>query len=354
MKKVLLFVLLVALSVSISGCIKLKTAAPTVNSSTGIFATPDRGETWYQRVKMMTAGAVEANIPGGQITTIVMDPTDTDAIYAGSVTDGLLYSYNGGEGWNKAGKLSAGKVVSIAIDPKDKCNVYAGVDNKVFKSGDCSRTWSQKFNTPNGGDVIISIIVDPFDPTVVYAGATDGTVYKSLNGGQSWVNLFDFNKKIKKMIIEPNQSTTLYALLENANIYKSIDSGASWVSLADNMKDFAGNVNDGFDLDLVKGSPNTLYYTCRFGLVRSLDGGQSWSQVKLITGVDQTTFYAFAASSVNTGVIFLVDDKTLYRSVNGGETWETRALPSVSRITDMQVHLKNDKIVYLGYQEVKK
>src|SRR5205807_1549514 len=38
---------------------------------------------------------------------------------------------------------------------------------------------------------ITAIAVDPFDPNIVYAGAAQGGVYRSLNGGASWVQLMD-------------------------------------------------------------------------------------------------------------------------------------------------------------------
>jgi len=357
MKKVSLLILVAIMAVGLAGCIKIQSQQAAVSSSVGVFVSGDRGDTWLQRVKLMTPGAIDANIPGGQILNITMDPTDTDAMYVGTRNDGLYYSYNGGDGWTKAVKLSKvapGRVLSVAIDPKDKCSIYAGVENRVVKSSDCNRTWEAKFNTPRGDLVINSLAIDWSNTAVVYAGSSNGTIFKSTNAGASWINLYNLNKNVKKLIVDPNDSQVLYALLEQGGIQRSLDGGASWISLNDNMKDFVGNTNEGFGLEMVKGSPNVLYYLSRFGLLRSLDSGASWSQVKLLTDIDSTAFNAFAVAPNNSNYLFIADDKTVYRSLNGGQTWETRVLPSTSRITDMKVHLANDKILYIGFKEVEK
>jgi len=356
-KKVLLVALIAVVAVSLTGCIKLKSSDSSVGAGLGIFASPDRGDSWIQKVSLMTPGAVEASIGGAQVLNLTMDPTDPDAIYAGTQANSLYYSYNGGDGWQRAfrlAKIAAGRVLAVAIDHSDRCSVYVAVENKIYKSSDCNRSWELKFNTPVASELIVSLVVDHKDTRVVYAGASDGTIYKSVNNGQSWTNMIDLKKRIKKIIMDESDHNTLYLMTTGDGLYRSKNGGSNWVNLNDNMKDFEGNVNNGYGLKMVKGTPNTLYYLNKFGLLRSYDGGNSWQQIKLLTGTNEVTFTAFDVSSRNAKYLMLADSKTVYRSLNGGSNWETRPLPTSNVITDMKFHLTGDLLIYTSYKKVQK
>ena len=57
---------------------------------------------------------------GGWISSLVIDPKNPGAVYAGTRHNGVFKSTDGGAGWIQAGAALAGSwVYALAIDPKD-------------------------------------------------------------------------------------------------------------------------------------------------------------------------------------------------------------------------------------------
>ena len=58
-----------------------------------------------------------------------------------------------------------------------------------------------------------SVVIQPDDPQIVYAAAAAGGIWKTTDGGNNWVPLFDFENSIAfgSLAMDPNNSNTLYA-----------------------------------------------------------------------------------------------------------------------------------------------
>src|SRR6266851_1689465 len=71
---------------------------------------------------------------------------------------------------------------------------------------------------PNGGGSIpvsgrvTTVVVDPTNPNKVYLGAAQGGVWRSLDGGATWVSIFDSAQSlaIGALALAPSDTTTLY------------------------------------------------------------------------------------------------------------------------------------------------
>ncbi|HCC23657.1 TPA: hypothetical protein DF272_05810 [Candidatus Falkowbacteria bacterium] len=356
-RKIILTGLILMLSVTLTGCISFGKKETAAGSGVGAVATGDRGDTWVAKYKLMTPGAIEANIGGVNVTTIEMDPTDTNAIYMGTRGNGLYYSYNGGDGWDHAdvlSKVAAGQINSISIDAKDKCSVYAAVTNRVVKTSDCNRTWQQVFNTAKADEAVVDVVVDWFNTSIVYAAAKDGSVYQSANAGASWAKLADVEQEIKELEISSKDSRVLFMTTVAAGLYKSTDGGKSWLSMNERMESLGGKYRNGYAVAVSKNNPGKVFYLSRLGLLQSFDNGETWSKIALLTGENEATFNALDVSVKDDNLIFLVSGSTLYRTVNGGQTWETRKLPSTAILTDLDVHLANDKLLFVGFSAPQK
>ncbi|MDI6861078.1 MAG: YCF48-related protein, partial [Caldisericia bacterium] len=133
--------------------------------------------------------------------------------------------------WETIYKVYGEKVYSIAIDNKDSKKLYIGTSKDLYKSIDGGESWVKKSNgLPENN--INSIIVDQNNSNILYVAAGPG-VYKSIDGGENWVkksNGLPENKSIFALEINPNNSKILYAgLRSNCGVYKSIDGGENWV-----------------------------------------------------------------------------------------------------------------------------
>src|SRR5262249_5908493 len=103
------------------------------------------------------------------------------SLWASSVS--LVHA--GNNVWTSLGP-AGGRVAALAIDPRTPTTLYAGTSvDGVFKSTDGGSSWvaanTGLTNTPIG-----ALAIDPLTPTTLYAG-TGGGVFKSTDGGSSWV-----------------------------------------------------------------------------------------------------------------------------------------------------------------------
>ena len=77
---------------------------------------------------------------------------------------------------------------------------------------------------PDGGQ-ILTLAIDPVTPQTLYAGTGYCGVYKSLNGGGSWMpaqsNLPVTNRKISIAVA----SGTFYPAIKGGGVYKNINGG---------------------------------------------------------------------------------------------------------------------------------
>ena len=173
--------------------------------------------------------------------------------------------------------------------------------------------WST--NGPYGGQ-IRAITIDPVSSTTIYVGGYGG-VYKSVNGGTSWVAAnagLSYNAAphlvVNAVAVSRSNPSTLYAGELNG-AYKSVDGGASW--------SVAGVALIGsrvLALAIDPSDANKVYASANDGIYRSSDGGSSW--VKSITGLNGTTPYSIA---IGPGAVYTGTSDSVFKSVDGGVTW---------------------------------
>src|SRR6516225_4491156 len=70
-----------------------------------------------------------------------------------------------------------------------------------------AQTWTS--NGPEGG-YIQALAIDPTTPATVYAGTIRGGVFKSTDGGASWVDTQLTNTVVQALTIDPASPRTIY------------------------------------------------------------------------------------------------------------------------------------------------
>jgi hypothetical protein len=178
-------------------------------------------------------------------------------------------------------------------------------------------TW-ESIGPGNVGGRTRALLIDPSNADVMYAAAVAGGIWKTTNGGNSWVPLDDFmaNIAVTCMAFDPSNSSVIYAGtgegffnadgVRGAGIFKTLDAGAHWTRLAATIAD----ANFFFVNDIVVSPANGqhVYAATRTGVLRSLDGGASWNlaiasnvangangAMDLVMRTDQATDYIYAA-----------------------------------------------------------
>ncbi|MBI5621980.1 hypothetical protein HY933_03915 [Candidatus Falkowbacteria bacterium] len=327
----------------------------TEASQGGIFKSLDQGANWETKNTVPTSTGTPASISNVNVKRIVMDPQDHQAVYLATVGTGLLFSYDGGNNWqvprNQPDAMRT--VEDVAIDPQHSCTLYAGAGNRIFKSVNCSRTWEEIYYGTRPTDVILSLAVDWYEPAIVYAGTSEGNMLQSADGGRSWTAVERPNNQIKKIMVDPYDSRIVYLVTDKNGIFKTTNKGGTWEQLNDQFKDYKGST-DYRDITFSVAERNTLYFASRYGLLKSANGGVSWSPITLITDQGSANILALAVDPTNGRALYYSTENTLYRSLNGGSDWIAQKLPTTRAATALAVDFTEPSVVYMGVTQLAK
>lgn len=126
----------------------------------------------------------------GYISCFEFDKTNPNLVYAAKLHDGIVYrSVDGGSSWAALGSSPGSPITDLAADPHQLGVVYATVgsfdnQNQVFKSTNGGNSW---MNISNNFPPIpaTTLCVNPFNSNTLYVGADLG-VWKTEDGGSSW------------------------------------------------------------------------------------------------------------------------------------------------------------------------
>ena len=291
----------------------------------GIFKSTDSGDSWNKMSNGITSN----------IRSPAVDLTDSQVIYAGVEGDGVYKSIDGGISWSHIW-LSSLSGVSLAIDSKNTKVVYAGTNGLgIYKSLDGGLTWK---STWLSSGYIYSIIIDPTNSQVVYAGTEIfyygpfGCLFKSLDGGTSWVLNSNLSaKSVYSLVMDPINTQTIYASTDNG-IFKSTDGANSWSKIS--------NTTGILFIDPQK--PNTLYVSdWQLGIFKSIDGGNSWNKINSTAGY-------LAVDPKNTDVIYAGTNNGILRSTDGGTNWTSlnKGLDDTTQINSILIDPNNTSIIY--------
>jgi photosystem II stability/assembly factor-like uncharacterized protein len=324
-------------------------------SSGGIWKTIDGGANWYPVFddKLWTS-----------IGDIVFDPNQPGVVYAGTgdpnisfypmLGDGVYKSTDNGETWKHIG-LSEQRVISkIVPHPSDPKVLFAAsmglpfVRNNLrglYKTSDGGATWQQVLLVSDQAG-ITDVVMDPFNPNVLYASGWDrirtnqeslisgpgAKVYKSTDGGNTWSMLQNGlpqgNRGRTALAISKLNPGVVYVRYVGTNadlesIYKTTDAGNSWSPI--DVADLGGALG-GFGwyfgtmalhpqddehiyilgVELWERDPVTGYWNV---------ATPPWWEYDVHADKHDITFS-------QSGALFLATDGGLYKSPDGGFTWE--------------------------------
>jgi photosystem II stability/assembly factor-like uncharacterized protein len=333
------------------GCTGSSTATPTADG--GVYKTTDRATTWTQK-RVLVKGAKAVSLGADPITTIVIDPEDQNAIYAGTLERGIVTSLNGGDTWEEVTNGPKGaKIQSIAVDPKDKCVVYATMKNKIYKTENCHRDWKEIFFDPKVDKTFTVVTVDWYNPTLVYAGTSEGDIFKSTDAGLSWMVVKRANASISTMVFDPRDSRILYVGTFGEGIWKTLDGGMTWLPIRDQLKSFT-NARGVNALELDNADPSRLYLASKYGLLMSENGGEEWKEMPLTSEAGSVEVLDVAVNPREVKEIMYITKNTLFMTTDAGATWSAKKLPSVRSATVLLQDQEDGKTLYLGFGSLPK
>jgi tetratricopeptide (TPR) repeat protein/photosystem II stability/assembly factor-like uncharacterized protein len=261
------------------------------------------------------------------VVPTVLAPSPTETVHSASPvpTSGALSM----PVWASLG-LAGGGVTALAIDPQSPATLYAGMSSGgVFKSTDGGQTWVAA-STGLDATPICILVLDPTTPTTIYA-STERDVYKTIDGSETWVSTDSSFGTASALVIDPVTPTIVYAGGSRGKIYRIIDSGESWNAFNIELVKAGGSESEprviALTIDPIK--PTTLYagthsYTVsgswRYypgGVYKSTDGGRNWSQ--MTSGY--TYYWSLVIDPTMPSTLYAGTGNGVYKSTNGGQNW---------------------------------
>ncbi|MBI4215444.1 MAG: hypothetical protein HY602_01850 [Parcubacteria group bacterium] len=315
----------------------------------GVFKSEDRGDTWAQKVFVKTEKNRPVTIAGTSAVEFEFDPKDANTIYLGTSANGGWVTKNSGDNWEPFGPR-AGALQHITINPKNTNEIYIGKDNLVYKSVDKGQNWTLIYTEPR--DVrLTGLEVDIYDPKRVYMSLANGQLLLSLNAGFSWAVMKDFTDRIEKFLIDPRDTRRIYVFTRQKGIFKTVDLGKEWMQIKESLGKFSYALEyRGAAWDFSK--KDSLLYASKYGILRTDDGGVTWSPFSLLTQPGSIDILAVAADPKMGSRIYYTTLTKFYKTEDNGQSWIVKTLPSSLSPSIIKIHPQDTKILYVGAQKV--
>ena len=285
---------------------------------------------------------------GGRTIALWADDSDSDYLLAGAADGGVWKTTDGGGDWIPlSDNIPSMAVGAIAVNPIDKNIIYIGTGEGTFnadavkgvgvlKSIDRGLNWEMTgldWDITDGNGTH-GLWIKSDEPQTIVA-ATTGGVYRSVDGGDTWT------------LTTAGDGTALVGVSNNPNIvflakgnawgngangiYRSMDAGSTWEHLTNGLPPTS---QIGFtSLAISKNNPDYIYAGFAtiissgaglLGIYRSTDGGDTWE-----LRADSPNFYGgqgwydnVIAVDPNNPDIVYAGGIDLYRSFDGGQSWQ--------------------------------
>lgn len=313
----------------------------------GVFRTVDAGTKWDQ-LKILNLDTKLGSTADMGIVSVAFDPQDPQAMYVGTVENGVMQSLNGGQSWTLARGLSKGQINAIAVDPKDTCSVYAARGNQIHKTSNCGREWKEIYPHPRPDVLITSVVVDWYNNHTVYAATSQGDVLRSDDAGGSWRAVYRIESvRINSIAIDPFDSRTLYVATQGSGIVKTTDSGATWTQIYKQLQEFQ-YARSPRQVVLDPTVKDRVYQISKYGILRSDDGGTTWRALNLPTAPSTVDIKSLTVHPKDGKIIAYATDSSLVVSDDTGVSWSSKKLPTKRGVSWIAFDRETTPALFLG------
>lgn len=284
----------------------------------------------------------------------------------------------------------SGRVTAIDVVQKNPSIIYVGTaSGGLWKTTSGGIDWKPIFDTMKVAS-IGAIAIDQNIPDVIWVGTGEGNprnsqtsgngIYKSLDGGKTWIHLgLENSRNIHRIIIDPRNSDVVYAGVQGSafgdsderGVFKTTDGGKTW------QKILYVNERTGIaDLVMDPSNPNKLFAAMwefrrepwfftsggkGSGLYVTFDGGKTWTKKTDKDGLPSGELgrIGIAIARSNPEIVYaLIEAKVnaLYKSTDGGFNWFKVSDKNIGDrpfyYAEIYVDPKNENRIYNIYTQV--
>ena len=342
----------------------------------GIWRTTDAGITWQN----ISDGYLRV----GPVGALAVATSNHNIIYAGtgsggvrgniSVGDGVYRSTDDGATWRWIGLPESGHINRIWIHPRDASRVYVAALGHIFgpnderglyRSTDGGDTWERVLFV-NDRTGAIDLVMSPDDPNTLYAamwtgerkpwamysGSTDGGIFKTADGGDTWTKL---TAGLPEMVgrvglaVSPVQPNRLYALVEAEGdlrgLYRSEDRGGSFRHISGD-RNMTARPWYYMHIDAHPTEPDVIFISNE-AFFRSDDAGRTLTHIATPHGDNHDLWI----NPTNPDIWIQSNDGGANITFNAGRTWSTQYNQPTGEYYTVEVDTRFPYWIYTPQQD---
>ncbi len=233
----------------------------------------------------------------------------------------------------------------------------------------------------NIGGRVSDIEINPNSPNTIYVGSASGGVFKTTDEGANWENIFSNIPTIGigDIAIDPDNENVIYAGTGESNassntfmgsgIYKSDNAGNSWNNIGLENTAFIGRIIVDYNNTariFVAACGNLFTKNSDRGIYRTTNGGSTWEQVLFLT--DSTSGIDLVQHPTNPDILYAAmwerfrgkeyrrsfgESSGIWKTTNGGDSWTElmAGLPTGSDVGRIGITISetNPDVLYAIY-----
>jgi photosystem II stability/assembly factor-like uncharacterized protein len=277
----------------------------------------------------------------GYIAPTSYDQTQYLATYPTAVPLSSDWEELGPKEWNRTSSWNPGigRITGIAISYQNPNVIYiSSPGGGIWKTTNGGTSWVPLTDNNAAWMDMASVAVDPLNDNIVYAGSMSSSqLIKSTDGGTTWTSIGRLlNSNVSKILINPSNTSNIIAC-SNGGIVRTTDGGVTWT------KTYAVGTED---LEFKPSDPNIVYASSAFApsILRSTDNGITWTALTSTEGIVFSSRTLLAVTPADPNKVYAVQANgvqfgRLYVSNNSGASFTTAVVGSSSTCTN-----------YFGYE----
>ncbi len=300
----------------------------------------------------------------GRVTAVAGIPGNAAVYYMGTPGGGIWKTVDGGVVWTPiSDRVPVSSIGAIGVAESNPNIIYAGtgdvsmvggsvnMGDGVYKSTDAGRTWQHVGLEET--EHIGNLWVDPKNPDVVIVAALGRTysknpergIFKTTDGGKTWRKVLYRSDTVGAVDLafaaddpkigfaalwehytDPGHARAAIESAGFAGVYKTADGGDTWTQVSDGLPaGRLGRIGVAVSADgrkvfaIVAGAGRGG----GGGLFRSDDGGAHWSRSTQDARIQGSGYFSRVFLDPKNSDIVYVAQTSLYRSVDGGHTFDS-------------------------------
>ena len=293
---------------------------------------------------------------GWEVYHMKGSPVDPDRIYASQTSDWfgqiIQRSSDGGKSWEQPGTPAGTPQTDEHGMPMGESNKFVYDTSEETGKPLTSHQWYD--GTPHPWEFKRVWHLEPSldDPDTVYAGVEDAALFRSVDGAKTWQEMPGLRGHgtgkdwapgaggmcLHTILLDPTDPQRMYVAISAAGAFRSDDGGETWRPInnglvSDYIPDPTAEIGHCVHhIELHPSQPNVLYMQKHWDVMRSENGGESWSEVSGDLPSDFGFPIAVHAHEPETIYVIPITSDSLhyppegklrvYRSRGGGDDWE--------------------------------